>query len=114
MLVEVLSPKLNTANEGASFARFEIGCRAKLRGAVVGYRFRAVWAIVGGVAGLHLHTSNRLERLFAELAGIVSESPGAILQQSIVVVQTVSQKRRQYFFARRRAAIVAAPDIALD
>jgi hypothetical protein len=54
---------------------------------IVGCRFWYDWAI-GSAAGLHLHTSNRLERLFAELAGIVSESPGSILQRGIVMVQT--------------------------
>jgi hypothetical protein len=50
------------------------------------------------MACLFLHTSS-LKRLFAELAGIVSESPGSF-QRGIVVVQTVSQKVRLEHFSR--------------
>ncbi len=44
-------------------------------------------------AGLHLHTSNRLEALFAELADIVGQPTGSIFQPEIVVVQSVGMGR---------------------
>jgi hypothetical protein len=66
---------------------------------IVGCRFWYDWPI-GSAADLHLHTSNRLERLFAELAGIVSESLGSFLHRGIVLVQTVFAKVRIQHFPR--------------
>ena len=43
--------------------------------------------------GLYLHTSNRLEVLFAELAGIVAHSLGEIFQPEIIVVQSAGMGR---------------------
>src|SRR5450432_3049377 len=45
------------------------------------------------VAGLYLHTSNRLETLFTELAEIVGQSLGSIFLPEIVVVQSVGMGR---------------------
>jgi len=45
------------------------------------------------VAGLYLHTSNRLETLFTELAEIVGQSLGDIFRPEIVVVQSAGMGR---------------------
>lgn len=51
------------------------------------------------MACLFLHTSS-LERLLAELAGIISESLSSILQPGIIVVQTVFAEVRPQHFSR--------------
>ncbi len=43
--------------------------------------------------GLHLHTSNRLENLFADLAGILARPLSDILQPETIVVQSVGMGR---------------------
>jgi len=52
-----------------------------------------VLAVVSEKGGLHLHTSNRLETLFAELAGIVGHSLGGIFLPELIVVQSVGMGR---------------------
>lgn len=43
--------------------------------------------------GLHLHTSNRLEALFAELAAIVRQPLGSLFQKETIVVQSIGMGR---------------------
>lgn len=45
------------------------------------------------MSGLHLHTSNRLENLFADLAEIVRHPVGDIFQPETIVVQSVGMGR---------------------
>jgi exodeoxyribonuclease V gamma subunit len=49
--------------------------------------------IVRALSGLHLHTSNRLENLLAELAEFVGKSLGSIFQPEIIVVQSAGMGR---------------------
>src|SRR5450432_1171377 len=45
------------------------------------------------MSGLHLHTSNRLENLFADLANIVARPLGNIFQPETIVVQSIGMGR---------------------
>ncbi len=45
------------------------------------------------MAGLHLHTSNRLENLCAELAGLVAQPAGGIFEPETIVVQSLGMGR---------------------
>jgi exodeoxyribonuclease V gamma subunit len=48
---------------------------------------------VSNSTGLHLYTSNHLEQLFRELAGIIGRSSGSVFQPEIVVVQSAGMGR---------------------
>ena len=45
-------------------------------------------------AGLHLHTSNLIEALFAELAAVVGRPSGNIFEKETIVVQSVGMGTR--------------------